>query len=161
MTKTPGTADSAFIYTLQELHATEQCLQDALITWHDRATGHARDLIALHLDHTRTQAERVSELLDHLGAPPRPVTCVTVQDLLREARTAMEAGSPCDLALLWVERRMAMYQVLMYEGARRHAQRVQDEMAASTLQLALAEERCVEHLTQYLHGRERHAHMQA
>lgn len=154
-------ADPAFVRCLQELHATEQCLHDALVTWHGAATGRARDLIALHLDHTRTQAERVGELLEQLGAPPHPVTCATVQDLLREARTAIEAGSPCDLALLWVVRRMAIYQVLMYEGACRQAQRVQNEVAASTLQLALAEERSVEHLTQYLHGRERHAQMHA
>ena len=139
----PSTLYTAYIHTLQELHATKHRLLDALTAWRTVVTGQAALVLNLYLELTRVHVVRLASVLQRVGGALRHVQCLIADDLLRDADRAARATAPTErsAALLKAAYRVQLTQLEQYEVVCVLAQALGDTHAHQALESALAEER--------------------
>jgi Mn-containing catalase len=102
-------------------------------------------LLETHLAETETQAQRLTECLQMLGAPARAKACKGMAGLIEEGEEVMaeskkQDDAAADLALIGAAQRVEHYEIAAYTTARNLAMQMQNPDLVQRLTLSLGEE---------------------
>jgi ferritin-like metal-binding protein YciE len=138
--------DGGYVKALSDLYYSEGALVDALGEMAKAATNpNLAMAFNDHMEETRTQQQRLQEVLSRLneGALPAQPETPALQSLIEGARTAMDYPEPTpekDHMLLGVARRVEQQEIVMYQHAIEMAEHAGDATTIEALHASLHEE---------------------
>ena len=107
-----------YVAELQELHSVENQLVDALPRMAQLAkSAELKNAINQHLDETRSQAQRVAEILRRRGGSPREHVHQDMQALVRESEKwggMLDAPALADAGLIASAQKVEHYEIAAY-----------------------------------------------
>jgi Mn-containing catalase len=127
------------------LHAEKQLLKALPKMAKAARSVQLQALIESHLEETETQAARLTESLQILGAPARAKPCKGMAGLIEEGEETMAEGkekddAPADLALIGSAQKVEHYEISAYTTARNLAAQLHEPAIVQLLSLSLGEE---------------------
>jgi Mn-containing catalase len=135
-----------FVEQLQDLHDAENQLIEALPQMISKAeTPSLKASLEIHLQETKEQVSRISQIFEMLTVSPKTRTCKGMQGLLQEGQEVMERSRDKeslarDLALIAAAQKVEHYEIAAYCSARVMAQQLGQPEIAQLLSKSLAEE---------------------
>ena len=107
-----------------------------------------KEAIESHLRETEEQVERLKEVFDKLGQPPKPKPCKAMQGLIAEAEQGIK-DQDGDAAVIAMAQKIEHYEIATYGTLRSWASLLEEEDIADLLADTLDEEKsCDEQLTE-------------
>ncbi len=138
------TLHDLYIHELKDLHSAEKQLTVALPKMEKAANSpKLKKAFASHLKETKSQLERVQQILTDLGEKPGATKCLAMQGLVEEgAKMVSEKATPevKDAGLIAAAQRVEHYEIAGYGTARAYARALGEEAAVATLSEILQEE---------------------
>ena len=138
------TLENVFAHELQDAYSAETQLLDALPIMAQAADcGELREAFESHLTETRTQRDRVEQILSTLGHPAEGETCKAMKGLIKEGADIIEhheQGVLRDVALIAAAQRVEHYEIAVYGTAKALAKHLGLDEAADLLDKNLDEE---------------------
>lgn len=103
---------------LSDIHSAETQISEALPKLIDAASDdELKDALAMHLDETRSQIERLNEVFQALGETPSGKQCAGMRGLLEEGEETIEkkvTGPLKDALLIAGAQRVEHYEIAAY-----------------------------------------------
>ena len=134
----------AFHEQLKDMYSAEKQLTEALPKMAEAASSERlRNIISDHLRITKTQLERVQQMLDASNVNPGSKVCKAMQGLIEEgSEVAKMQGDPTarDAALIGAAQKVEHYEIATYGTLRSWALMLGEERMANMLQDILDEE---------------------
>jgi ferritin-like metal-binding protein YciE len=134
----------AFHEQLKDMYSAEKQLTEALPKMAEAASSERlRNIISDHLRITKTQLERVQQMLDASNVNPGSKVCKAMQGLIEEgSEVAKMQGHPTarDAALIGAAQKVEHYEIATYGTLRSWALMLGEERMANMLQDILDEE---------------------
>jgi ferritin-like metal-binding protein YciE len=133
-----------YVNELKDLYSAEQQIIKTLPKMAAAATSlQLRQAFENHLAQTRTQAERLEQILGKLGEPIKGPKCKGMEGIISEGEDLVKEDAPpavCDAALIGTAQRVEHYEMAGYGIARTYARRLGFKDHAQLLQETLEEE---------------------
>ena len=144
MTTAPKTLEDMFIDMLKDVYYAEKQIVKALPKMAKAARSpELQAAFAAHKTETKGHIERLSEVFELAGKPPRGKTCDAILGILEEGKAVMEdyADSPAlDAGLIASAQAVEHYEMARYGTLQAWAMQLGMEDAADILGKTLAEE---------------------
>lgn len=132
------------IHELKDIYSAEKQLTEAIPNMVQAASSpRLKEALNDHLEVTKKQLERVSELLSSLDATPGDTTCLAMKGLISEGEKILEGGANDtvrDAAIIGAAQRVEHYEIAAYGTTRAFAEALGKDEIASVLQEILQEE---------------------
>lgn len=116
--QTFDTLHDLYVAQLQDLRSAEDQLTDALPMMADAATHpDLKQGFLMHLEQTKTQRDRLDQILRALGADPSGETCQAMKGLIKEGNEMIAANgddSVRDAGLIAAAQRVEHYEIAGY-----------------------------------------------
>jgi len=129
---------------LKDVYSAEKQLLKALPKMAKNASsGDLRMALQEHLEVTRGQVQRLEQVFQSLGKPPKAKTCKAMQGLIEEASEMMEEDAEeavMDAAIIGSAQKVEHYEIAAYGTLRTWASLCGQNEAAELLQETLDEE---------------------
>lgn len=136
--------EKLFIDELKDLYSAENQIIKALPKMMKAATSpDLKAAFAEHLEQTRGQVTRLTEILGALGQKPGGKKCKAMEGLIEEGKEMIEEGGDphaLDAALISAAQKVEHYEMAGYGCARTYARLLGHREHAETLQTTLNEE---------------------
>jgi ferritin-like metal-binding protein YciE len=136
--------EDLFIHELQDLYDAEHQITKALPKMAKSATSpELKRAFENHLQETKTQIERLSQVFDLLGKPAKGKKCEAMNGLITEGEALLsEDADPdvLDAGLISAAQKVEHYEIAGYGTVRTWAQTLGHTEAAELLQQTLDEE---------------------
>jgi Mn-containing catalase len=135
-----------FVEQLQDLHDAENQIVEALPQMIAKAeTPSLKASLEIHLQETKEQVSRLSQIFEMLSVSPKYRTCKGMEGLLQEGQEVMQRSKDKesvarDLALITAAQKVEHYEISAYCSARTMAQQLGQPEIAQLLSKSLAEE---------------------
>jgi ferritin-like metal-binding protein YciE len=133
-----------YIAELKDLYDGEHRIIKALPKMAETASApELRSAFQEHLEQTRRQVDRLEEIFQKLGEPPKGQKCKGIEGIIDEGEALMDKDSPpavCDAALISAAQRVEHYEIASYGTVRTFARRLGYEDQALLLDTTLQEE---------------------
>lgn len=133
-----------WIDQLQDLHDAETQLVEALPKMEEAATHtELKEAFREHLQETRRHVQRISEILDKIGAPGNGKTCKAMKGLVAEGEEMIRepgSGFVRDVGLIAAAQRVEHYEISGYGTAAALADQLNEPEAKKLLKETLDEE---------------------
>jgi ferritin-like metal-binding protein YciE len=139
-----GTLHDLYVEELRDLYNAENQLIKALPKMAKAASNESlRAAFEEHLEVTRGQVERLTQIFEELGEKPTGKKCAAMEGLIAEAKELLEEDAEpavMDAALIGAAQRVEHYEMAGYGCVRTYARLLGYEEAAQLLQATLDEE---------------------
>ena len=136
------------LHEVKDLYSAEKQLIKALPKMAKAAgSEHLRAAIEMHLEETKTQAERLEQVFRMLDKKPRAEKCEAMEGLIKEGEDLIEEdgeNSVKDAALIGAAQKVEHYEIAGYGCARTYAEMLGMHEAAELLQMTLDEEKATD-----------------
>ncbi|MCZ8184005.1 MAG: DUF892 family protein [Beijerinckiaceae bacterium] len=144
MAENPKMLEDMFFDMLKDVYYAEKQVVKALVKMAKAAqSANLKTAFLAHRSETEGQIERLSEVFELAGKPPRGKTCDAILGILEEGKTVMEtyADSPAlDAGLIAAAQAVEHYEIARYGTLRAWALQLGMKEAAALLGATLAEE---------------------
>lgn len=133
-----------YVEQLQDLYSAEQQIMKALPRMIEAAQAEElRNALNEHLEVTRTQAGRIETICQELGEDPQNEKCKGMEGVLKEGSDLVKEVSDevRDAAIIAAAQRVEHYEMAGYGTARTYASFLGFDVAASSLEQTLTEEK--------------------
>ena len=136
--------DELLAEELKDIYSAEKQLLRALPKMAKKASApELKTALQEHAEMTQRQVERLEEVFEALGKPPKAKTCKAMQGLIEEATEIMEedaSDSVLDAGIIAAAQKVEHYEIASYGTVRTWARLCGEEEAANLLQETLDEE---------------------
>lgn len=133
-----------FEHELHDLYDAESQIIEALPKMAEAASSpELQRAFRKHLDQTRSQRDRLEQVMRQIGVEPNGIKCKGMEGLIREGQELMrERGNAdvMDAALIGAAQKVEHYEMAGYGTARTFARELGETQAAGVLQQILDEE---------------------
>jgi ferritin-like metal-binding protein YciE len=137
-----------YLDELCDLYDAETQLTKALPKMVDAAhSPELKQALQSHLAETRTQVQRLDDILNRMSDRPRHKSCKAMEGLIKEGSERTKAsGEPAviDAGLLAAAQRVEHYEIAGYGCVRTYAEMLGDDEAAALLERTLDEEKAAD-----------------
>lgn len=142
------TLHELFLLELQDLYSLEQQIIDTLPKLIEKTTNpELKRAFSLHLDETRTQAQRIEDLCKEFTVDPEGKHCTGIEGIIEEGQEIMTANTPSpilDLAMIGVAQKVEHYEIAAYGTAANYAQEMAHTDAQELLFQTMNEEKAAD-----------------
>ena len=139
-----NTLEELLIHDIKDLYSAENQLLKALPKMAKAATDPAlKSAFETHLEETKVQLERLTEVAELLEASPKGKTCKAMQGLIEEGEEIIKEQAEAsikDLALITAAQKVEHYEIAGYGSARTLASTLGLDDVVELLELTLDEE---------------------
>jgi ferritin-like metal-binding protein YciE len=139
------TLEDLFLDTLKDIYYAEKQILRALPKMAKAAAAsELRQAFQTHLGQTHVHVERLDQVFESLGKPPRGKTCEAIQGILEEGKEIIEdyGKSPAlDAGLIASAQAVEHYEIARYGTLKRWADELGHDDAAHLLEQTLTEEK--------------------
>lgn len=133
-----------FEHELKDLYSAEKQLTEALPKMRDAASNEElKQGFQAHLEQTKSQMERVREILDEMDVNPGNTKCDAMEGLIEEGEGIIKEEAPGnvkDAALIASAQRVEHYEMAGYGTAVEYAKTLGHDKYAQILKIILDEE---------------------
>jgi ferritin-like metal-binding protein YciE len=140
-----GRLGELFLETLKDIYAAEKQMFRAIgKIGRKTRSDELRQALQKHSDETEGQVERLEQVFDMLGRPPRGKACEAIEGLINEARGIMEkfnGTDALDAGLLSAAQAIEHYEIARYGTLTTWARQLGMRNAAKLLDETLQEEK--------------------
>lgn len=134
-----------FLDEIADLHSAEQQLVKALPKMAKAASNpRLKEAFETHLEETRTQLERLDQIIERLDRKPRSKTCKAMKGLIEEGEDMIKNRGDeavVDAGLISAAQRVEHYEIAAYGCARTYAEMLGEQLAMQSLDTSLDEEK--------------------
>src|SRR5882672_25660 len=142
------TLKELFLDSLADMYYAEKQLIKALPKLAKAAThDDLREAIESHLVETEGHAKKLEEVFESFDAPPKTKKCPAITGIIKEAGEIVSENkkSPTiNAAIIFAAQKAEHYEIASYGGLREWAMLLENEIAASTLDEILEEEKAAD-----------------
>jgi ferritin-like metal-binding protein YciE len=139
------TLDDLFLHTLKDIYYAEKQILKALPKMAKNAESEElRTALQTHREQTQGQIERLEQVFEILGKPPRGVACEAINGIIEEGKGIMEdfVDSPAlDAGILSAAQAVEHYEITRYGTLKTWAQELGLTQAVTLLDQTLQEEK--------------------
>ena len=136
--------DELLAEELKDIYSAEKQLLRALPKMAKKASApELKTALQEHTEMTQRQIERLEDVFEALGKPPKAKTCKAMQGLIEEATEIMEedaSAAVLDAGIIAAAQKVEHYEIASYGTVRTWARLCGQEEAANLLQETLEEE---------------------
>lgn len=136
--------DELLAEELKDIYSAEKQLLRALPKMVKKASSEElKTALQEHLEVTKAQVERLEDVFEALGKPPKAKTCKAMQGLIEEATEIMEedaSDAVLDAGIIAAAQKVEHYEMASYGTVRTWARLCGQDEAAQLLQETLDEE---------------------
>ena len=136
--------DELLAEELKDIYSAEKQLLRALPKMAKKASApELKAALQEHAEMTQRQVERLEDVFEALGQPPKAKTCKAMQGLIEEATEIMEedaSDAVLDAGIIAAAQKVEHYEIASYGTVRTWARLCGEEEAANLLQETLDEE---------------------
>jgi ferritin-like metal-binding protein YciE len=133
-----------FIVELNDITDAEEQIVDAMPKMIDAASAQElKDKFQQHLEQTRNQIDRLSQVFEYLGVQPNAERCEGMAGLIREGQKLLQMqGEPSvlDAGLIGAAQKIEHYEISAYGTLRTYARMLGYDEVSRLLQQTLREE---------------------
>jgi ferritin-like metal-binding protein YciE len=140
-----NTLEDLFLDSLADMYYAEKQLTKALPKMAKAATHEdLREAFESHLRETEGHVQKVEEVFELFGKPPKSKKCPAIVGIIKEADEIVSENkkSPTlNAALIFAAQKAEHYEIASYGGLREWANKLDNEEAASVIDEILEEEK--------------------
>jgi len=138
------TLKTLYIDELRDLYNAENQLLKALPKMAKGASSEdLKDAFEKHLEQTKSHVERLEEVFQEIGEPPKGKTCKAMKGLIEEGSEILKEDgeeSVIDAGIIVAAQKVEHYEIASYGSVRTFAQLLGKDRSAELLQTTLDEE---------------------
>lgn len=145
MRRSQSTLSDLWIQELRDLYNAEYQIIKALPKMAKNATtDELRQAFEEHLEQTRGQVQRLEQVFELIGQPPKGKRCAGMQGIIEEGNEGaaeIQEGPLLDAALIATAQRVEHYEIAAYGTVRAYAEQLGEHDCAQLLEQTLEEEK--------------------